>query len=192
MNAQVRHYDRQKLIGVAVGITQWANDRFIIMPENANGQFMKLVSEWGEVNEGVILCDSAKTKDGIGDTFVMLNNVAAILGGDICGLMLSNPDVSPRQDLANFTFRLGLLADFVAKKQNDKALSELGLMANDLAEISCALGWPLDVCAEYAYNDIKDRKGVMYNGVFIKESDERYESAVAELRAAKIRSNANV
>ena len=96
MNAQVRHYDRQKLIGVAIGISQWAADRFIIMPENITGQFMKLVSEWGEVNEGVILSDSAKTKDGIGDTFVMLNNVAAILGGDICGLMMANPDVSPR------------------------------------------------------------------------------------------------
>ena len=76
---------------------------------------------------------------------------------------------------------MGLLADFIAKRQIGQALLELGLMANDLAEISCALGWPLDVCAEYAYNEIKDRKGVMYNGVFIKETDPRYESAAAEL-----------
>ncbi|XAO36645.1 MazG-like pyrophosphatase [Pseudomonas phage WP1] len=39
-------------------------------------------------------------------------------------------------------------------------------------------------CYQAAYDTIKDRKGVMYNGVFIKESDERHASIMAELNHA--------
>lgn len=34
-------------------------------------------------------------------------------------------------------------------------------------------------CLEQAWNDIKDRQGLMYEGVFIKSTDARYEELVA-------------
>jgi hypothetical protein len=39
----------------------------------------------------------------------------------------------------------------------------------------------LDNALDLAWNEIKDRKGVMYQGVFVKSTDERYEAACAEL-----------
>lgn len=172
---------RTQLIALAVAITQWANDRRIIREENLKGQFMKLVSEWGEVCSGFLRRDSAELKDGIGDTFVMLNNVAAIMGGDICGLM--NNGNSVRSDsLIHFAARIGMLSDFVVKNQRDEALAMLGELANDLAFIAQGHGMPLVECVQAAYDEIKHRRGVMYNGTFIKESDPRYQGVMYELR----------
>ncbi len=39
----------------------------------------------------------------------------------------------------------------------------------------------LEECVQIAYNDIKDRKGVMYNGVFVKSTDPQYEDILKEL-----------
>lgn len=39
----------------------------------------------------------------------------------------------------------------------------------------------LNKCVSTAYDDIKDRKGVMCDGVFIKEHDEAYQAAVKRL-----------
>lgn len=39
----------------------------------------------------------------------------------------------------------------------------------------------LDRCLTLVWNEIKDRKGVMFHGVFIKADDERYAAACAEL-----------
>jgi len=36
-----------------------------------------------------------------------------------------------------------------------------------------------------AINDIKDRKGVMFNGCFVKETDERYGSVKAQIESKK-------
>ena len=32
-------------------------------------------------------------------------------------------------------------------------------------------GWTLEECVEYAFNEIKDRKGKTVNGAFIKDTD---------------------
>lgn len=39
----------------------------------------------------------------------------------------------------------------------------------------------LEECVQIAYDDIKDRKGLMHNGVFIKESDPAYAKVIAEI-----------
>lgn len=41
----------------------------------------------------------------------------------------------------------------------------------------------LEECVQIAYNDIKDRKGIMSNGVFIKESDPAYASIIASIES---------
>lgn len=37
--------------------------------------------------------------------------------------------------------------------------------------IAMQLGLKFDDCLDYAYNEIKDRKGKLINGMFVKESD---------------------
>lgn len=39
-------------------------------------------------------------------------------------------------------------------------------------------GHTLQECVQIAYDDIKDRKGILWNGVFVKESDLSYNACV--------------
>lgn len=171
--------ERIVLVGLSVAITQWAHDRRIIAIENAKGQYMKLVSEFGEICEGMREEDEDKTKDGIGDTFVMLNNVAAIFGGEIMGLM-AHP-CEPSDSPLFFVEHMGKLADYVAKNQRDQALETIGLLGNSLQLLCRLLGFHFVECVEISYNEIKHRRGVMYGGVFVKESDPRYAGIMQEL-----------
>ena len=57
-----------------------------------------------------------------------------------------------------------------------KAVSWLKLIC-----LSCR--YTLEECVQITYNDIKDRKGIMSNGVFIKESDPAYASIIASIES---------
>lgn len=78
-----------------------------------------------------------------------------------------------------------------AKVQGLKLISEMGELADNLAKgkdvkddigdcmvvlvmIARLEGHSIIDCLRVAYNDIKNRKGIMHEGVFIKESDPRY------------------
>ena len=62
-------------------ITQWADDRGILVPNNAPQQTMKIMEELGET-VGAILKNKEKSEiiDGIGDTLVTVIILAKQLG----------------------------------------------------------------------------------------------------------------
>lgn len=64
----------------------------------------------------------------------------------------------------------GELSDNICKERDIK--DDIGDMMVVLINIAERNGFSLTECLEVAYNDIKDRKGRMVDGVFIKESDE--------------------
>ena len=48
------------------------------------------------------------------------------------------------------------------------SIGDVGVVLIGLARLN---GLSFEKCLEYAYNEIKDRKGEMRNGVFVKEQD---------------------
>jgi hypothetical protein len=97
-------------VAVLIGcIADWHHDRNLIDGANNQSQFMKLISEAGELANN--LAKGKDCRDDIGDMIVVLINIAE------------------RE------------------------------------------GYTIEECLEQAYNDIKDRKGKMINGTFVKESD---------------------
>lgn len=56
----------------------------------------------------------------------------------------------------------------------------------DLVVLAESKGWTLQECLEEAYNDIKDRKGVMYNGGFVKEASLSVERAKEMLASGTV------
>ena len=52
-----------------------------------------------------------------------------------------------------------------------------------LAKIAELSGATLEECVQIAYDDIKDRKGLMHGGLFIKESDPAYSSIIASIES---------
>lgn len=82
-----------------------------------------------------------------------------------------------------------------SKVQGLKLVSEIGELCDNLAKgkdvrddigdcmvvlvmIAALEGKGITECLAVAYGDIKDRKGLMYEGVFVKESDPRYAELV--------------
>lgn len=152
-------------------IEKWANDRNIIKGSKPIDQAMKLFSEFGELADNI--GKGRDCRDDIGDIFVVLTIIAKQLNLSIddsfgyggisagslkhaaCGLGASLHDFIEYQDQEKLTNCVEFL---------ECTANEAGIVFAD--------------CVEIAYNDIKDRNGVMHNGVFVKESDPVYQSIV--------------
>jgi NTP pyrophosphatase (non-canonical NTP hydrolase) len=63
----------------------------------------------------------------------------------------------------------GELSDNICKGKDIR--DDIGDMMVVLINIAERNNLTLDECLEVAYNDIKDRKGTMIDGVFVKEGD---------------------
>lgn len=79
-------------------VIRWADQRGIYDNSGATKQFLKAVSEMGEVADALAKQDLAEIKDGIGDTVVCLINLCRILGTSIpeC-LQLAYTEISTRK-----------------------------------------------------------------------------------------------
>lgn len=65
----------------------------------------------------------------------------------------------------------GELAQGMAKNRPDQIKDSIGDIFVVLVVLSLQLGLSLTDCVRLAYEEIKNRKGKMVNGVFVKESD---------------------
>lgn len=65
----------------------------------------------------------------------------------------------------------GELCQGLAKGNEALTVDSIGDMYVVLTILARQLGTSIEECADFAYNEIKDRKGKMINGVFVKESD---------------------
>jgi NTP pyrophosphatase (non-canonical NTP hydrolase) len=63
----------------------------------------------------------------------------------------------------------GELSDSICKGKDIR--DDIGDMMVVLINIMTRNGLSIEECLQVAYDDIKDRKGKMINGVFVKESD---------------------
>lgn len=164
-------------------IEEWAHARNIINGADAKSQFFKLASELGEWADGVTLGDRDEVIDGIGDALVVCTIMTRQLGTDLIATYNQTVGVVAAScDIGVFVV-LGRLADTLAKGQIEKSITHLGQLTLSLTRAATRHHLDVNTCLARAYSDIKDRKGVMYNGVFIKSTDERYESACAEIAA---------
>lgn len=64
---------------------------------------------------------------------------------------------------------VGELSDNVCKQKDIK--DDIGDIIVVLINIAERNGTTIKACLEVAYNDIKDRKGKMVDGIFVKEGD---------------------
>lgn len=64
-------------------IIRWAEARKIIPNSTPQAQYLKAVSEMGELADAINKRDMAATKDAVGDTLVCLINMCALLDIDM-------------------------------------------------------------------------------------------------------------
>ena len=67
---------------------------------------------------------------------------------------------------------LGELANAINKGNKVDAMDGIGDVVVTLICISMQLGVDFNECLKMAYNEIKDRKGKMIDGVFVKDGED--------------------
>ncbi len=142
--------NKQELIAA---IQQWGIDRNI--PEGATtfSQLNKTFEEAGELFSAINRNNTELMKDAIGDIYVTL------LMAESCSNIghISDPAyhiIHMMKDLA-----------WGSKVAIKDSMQRLEYVAQDL------LGLDITECLQVAYDEIKDRKGKMVDGIFIKEGD---------------------
>lgn len=166
-------------------VLDWAEARNLIKGSTPYKQGLKLMSEYGELCDAVAKGDFEGIKDGIGDVAVVAIIINAQQGYELDSKLLAEMQTKVRLegrwtredcilDLAICCHDL-ILAN---GPKDSKSFEELLDCLMDIAHLS---NLTLTLCLEHAYDEIKDRKGVMYEGVFIKESDPRYQDVMAEM-----------
>ncbi|UOO93563.1 MazG-like family protein [Vitreoscilla stercoraria] len=75
------------------------------------------------------------------------------------------------RQLAKLTEELGELAGGIAKQKPDVISDSIGDCMVVLTILAAQNGLDVVACLQDAYNEIKDRKGRMIDGVFVKEAD---------------------
>jgi NTP pyrophosphatase (non-canonical NTP hydrolase) len=66
---------------------------------------------------------------------------------------------------------VGELASAISKNKEAEVVDSIGDIYVVLVILSMQLGLDINKCVEVAYHEIKDRKGKVVNGIFIKEED---------------------
>ena len=153
-------------------IEQWAIDRGLDKNGTVEGQLIKTAEEVAELVIGISKDDIDVIKDSIGDVFVTL-----VVGNLICNsteILKDYQSVVIRDEskYGKYNLIMGILYSMNRLMfEGLYAKREVSSLMQDLMYV-CKL-YDLDFldCVESAYNEIADRKGVVKNGTFIKESD---------------------
>lgn len=91
----------------------------------------------------------------------------------------------PKDQLAKLMQELGEVSDALCKHDTVLLKKEIGDMLVVLAILADMFQLTLPECAEAAYEKIKHRRGVMFDGVFIKETDDEYPEILRKLSMQK-------
>lgn len=149
-------------------VEQWSKDRNLHTAD-PNKQRLKLWEEFGELNASIARDDREGAIDAIGDMLVVMIIYKQQLGYG------SNELFNSRKDDIDFLGRLEDidLIDFIGRGIYDSRsyIEGLGMVVDNLTVLAYRLSTNLEECLAAAYDVIKDRKGKMINGVFVKESD---------------------
>lgn len=78
----------------------------------------------------------------------------------------------PKNQTIKLGEEFGELCAAIARGKIEDAVDAIGDMTVVLTILAAQLGTPIDACQDAAWEQIKDRKGRMVNGVFVKEADQ--------------------
>ncbi|MDW4093851.1 MazG-like family protein [Staphylococcus saprophyticus] len=158
------------LIDLTKKIEQWAEDRNLHTADPIK-QYDKLVEEFGELMKGINKQDMLMIEDSIGDMYVVMTIMCMQTGNSIIGL-LKNGDVDTLRP-KHSTYSCVHIIVALARELNKGSyiLSEIYELKKQLAKTCGEYYLDFTECVELAYNEIKDRKGEMRDGKFVKEAD---------------------
>lgn len=178
--------NKMEFIEISEKTKQWSIDRNL-HTANPLKQFQKLNEEYGELNSGIAKDKPDVIKDSVGDCLVVLTILAQQLDiDDIDHLLLLGNSNYYTKGMAStdslILYGSKSIGEMAATLQN---ITYNGSSINNIARIKFAIrniagvldkiainfGFVTKDCFEFAYNEIKDRKGKLIDGVWVKEAD---------------------
>ncbi len=167
-------------------VEQWFYDRGL-HEADPEKQYLKLIEEIGELASGIARSDEDVIKDSIGDIAVVIIGLCTQTGVNAQRAFDIDIKVQDAQGF-NIVMLVTLMKEMQSlfygsshvmycKLHNLKAvkyartilLEDMVNVLSRLSSVSRHLNMDLIDCIGSAYNEIKDRKGKMVNGVFVKE-----------------------
>lgn len=177
-------------------IREWAGARNILKGCTPLAQACKLSEEMNEVITAIVKGKFELLKDGIGDSVVVLDIIAAQLGADFEDVVNTSDYTQMLAQLEAVAAlhpeknRAGIIGTLNAQTSdiigalynydidNEESLADAVIAIEHLRRMYCTLyiiahhyDLTLYECVNFAYGEIKDRKGEMRDGVFVKEAD---------------------
>ena len=153
-------------------VIEWATDRNFFAADGAtlSGQYLKSIEELGELAHAVARKKPDAIKDAIGD-LVFLCMVQSKLAGReavsslpcISDIVIAHSAIA--EGVTELLYSLSGVISYSSRRG-----TVIGFMGT-LAAVAEQHGFTPVECLWAAYCEVKDRKGVMRSGVFIKEAD---------------------
>lgn len=163
-------------------VSDWAHDRNLIAGSTPRDQFLKLMEEFAEYEDATSMDIFSDARDALGDMLVVVIIMASMYTPSISYRRDNFPWVMKRirkQSHQKDKFRshhglphlLGLLGGSIARHNKEGARQALANIYFELDRLSAFAGADIGKCLAQAWEEIKDRKGQMVDGVFVKEED---------------------
>lgn len=155
-------------------IEQWAVDRNLHTGDPSR-QVLKLIEEQGELAAAIARDNHEEMADAIGDVTVVALVMAKQLNAPVdlwTAFERSTKDSDKKVDLnAAIGSLAGHVADLTRFVYNKYAYLRIEYVITTVADVADALDIDYVSAVQSAYDTIKDRKGRLVNGVFIKEDE---------------------
>ena len=157
-------------------IEQWAEARNLIKGSTPEKQFIKLMEEFGELCSGVSKNKIDVVKDSIGDCFVVMVILNKQTNSKFDFIPLAYA-LHGREEIYTWiekiTKKFASISEKInyTGKHNRFLCYDFGYALFCLMMIAQVFGFCLQECVQAAWDEIKDRKGRMIDGVFVKEED---------------------
>lgn len=164
-------------------ILGWARDRNLIEGSTPSKQLDKLFEEIGEFAGAAARSTVpekreemlVKMRDGLGDTFVVICIISEQMGVELDFFEMESFTDLPANSMMYLT--AGFLAGFVEQTKHGMIAPESDNTEQFYFFVAASIavaehnGFDFLDCVDMAWNEIKDRKGRMIDGVFVKEAD---------------------
>ncbi|MDW4099478.1 MazG-like family protein [Staphylococcus saprophyticus] len=159
------------LIDLTKKIEQWAEDRNLHTADPIK-QYDKLVEEFGELMKGINKQDMDMIKDSIGDMYVVMVILSKQTGSSVLSLLKSGgaDTLRPKHSTFSYIDCLFSLSESLTLKAYD-IIYDIEDTKRELARTCGEYYLDFTDCVALAYEEIKDRKGKMIDGKFVKEAD---------------------
>lgn len=160
-------------------IENWAKERNLINGSTPQKQFLKLTEEFGELVAGISKSNRELIIDSIGDCFVVtviMCKQLKMVDYVILKACLDSQETSENNYFIclRMSSVLGDLSKLLIFKKcnfDNEYYRSIYEIVYFLSKIALGCDVDLMYCVDKAWHEIKNRKGRMVNGVFVKESD---------------------